>query len=231
MEINIQQFIQLSFQLYSIIKYILHAYTFIGQSINQWSVDISYSRNIGWPFVFSLKHFCFNPCHFAHPKMQGDFPVDAEPTFCNAICSSYAQRKSPAEFFKFGAFSIPLSVDEAFIRSKTNVPKFLFYYICIAAVAMLFVILTRPIILIPIAVCAGAIYISLKKLDVAGVKLTPQYVTYGCVAIVILLSLLFSKIMSSYLVMIALLSISTAITLLHACLMEDIEGSHPAGTL
>jgi len=163
--------------------------------------------------------------------MQGDFQPDCQSSLYDSLLNCYAVRKPPAEFLKFGSFSIPLSTDDAYSRSKVNIPKFLFYYICIASLAMVFVALVRPAILLPIAICAAAMYVSANRYNVAGVDLTPQYVTYACIALLVLLSLISTKVVGSYLFMIAFLSISTVISLVHACMLETTGPDHPAGTL
>jgi hypothetical protein len=154
--------------------------------------------------------------------MQGEFqehPLSA----CDFIRNSFNERKSPSEFFKFGSFSLPVSVDEAFLRSKTNIPKFLFYYICIASVAMLFVFLTKFIIIIPLSICAVGYYLSFQNFNISGIDIKPQHIFYACIGILVLLSLISSNIVTSYLVLIAFLSIATIFILLHACLL-DVSG-------
>ncbi|ELA41596.1 uncharacterized protein VICG_01344 [Vittaforma corneae ATCC 50505] len=151
--------------------------------------------------------------------MQGEFQ-EQQSTIYGFIRNSYAQRKPPSEFFRLGSFTLPFSVDEAFARSKTNIPKFLFYYLCIAFIALVFVVLTRFVIVIPLSVCAGAFYLSVSSHTISGVEITPRYTLYGCIGILIFLALISSSIVSSYLVLIAFLSIALAVVLAHACLLD-----------
>lgn len=151
--------------------------------------------------------------------MQGEFQ-EQQPSIYAFICNSYSQRKPPSEFFKFGSFTVPFSVDEAFARSKINIPKFLFYYLCIASIALAFVVLTRFAIVVPLSVCVGAFYLSTHSYTISGMEITPRCILYGCVGIFIFLPLISSSIVSSYLVLIAFFSIALAIILAHACFLD-----------
>lgn len=155
--------------------------------------------------------------------MQGEFPEAEKTTLIDSVRSAYADRKPASEFFNFGSFTVPISVDEAFTRSKRNIPKFLFYYICISLVGLFFAVLTKTIILIPLAVCIAAAVLAESKLVISGIAITPSYALYGCIAIIVLLALISTSIVSSYLVLLALSAITTSIVLAHACLLEVNE--------
>lgn len=145
----------------------------------------------------------------------------------NFILNTYNNRKQPSEFFKTSSFSFPISVDQAYTRSKGNIPRFLFYYLLIFGIAMIFLIFCKMIVLIPLCVCIACAYISTKRYTVSGIEITPSYATYGCIGIIIVLALISSSIASSYLLFISFSAIATIVVLIHASLLDDTEKDNP----
>lgn len=140
---------------------------------------------------------------------------------CNYLQNLFYQRKPANEFFKFSSFTVPATVDEAFSRTKINIPKFLFYYICVLSAGFLLAILTKFILLVPVSIIAAGFILSRTKFDLASVEIKPEYSIYGSIGIVFFLSLIFGSIASSYLVLISFLSIATIVILTHSCLLES----------
>lgn len=141
----------------------------------------------------------------------------------NFILNAYNDRKHPSEFFKTSAFSLPTSIDQAYTRSKGNIPRFLFYYLLILGVAMVLLVFCKFAILIPFGVCLVCAYISSKRYKISEIEITPAYAAYGCIGMMIVLALVSSSIASSYLFLVSFSAMATVVILIHASLLEDTE--------
>lgn len=151
--------------------------------------------------------------------MQGDFETNKVKSIYDFIYNQCFNKRLPLSNF-FGSFSVPLSVDEAFLRSKTNIPKFLFYYLTVVSIAILLAIFTKFIIVVPISIIALGIYLNLYPQTISGVKITSNYILAGCISAILLFSIISRGLLASYLILVAFLSSAFIAILTHASLLE-----------
>lgn len=155
-------------------------------------------------------------------ELQGNF-VEIDDKL-NYLTKIYTERKPPAEFVEVSQLSKPKSLDQAFTRSKENIPKFLFYYLCLISLVIILVALNHIALAIPILITAILYYASTQNYRFRDFELTPKYAFWANVVLNVLLIIVFTKIARAVIVTIAFSSLAILLIITHAsCRQIDSE--------
>lgn len=154
--------------------------------------------------------------------MQGGFEESS--SIHSFLINSYQNRKPISELFS--SFNVPKDIDSAYKKANENVPLFSFYYLVVAGIFSVFFLLSNRIALIPIAITIGCYYLSKMNLKFNNFELTPSVVLYGCIAINVILAILFSSIAFCYFFLIVFACICGLVIFGHACLIEGNKGEN-----
>lgn len=147
--------------------------------------------------------------------MQGTFHEDENPNFFE---KAYKNRQPLASFLKFDEFSVPTSTDEAFKKIKFNASKFSLYYLFIMAVLLFIVLICKPILLIPIIICASVYFAMTTNMVLCGYTLNTNTAVYTSVGLNVLLLLVLSPLTSAYLYLLAFMGLAIIISAIHGSL-------------
>lgn len=156
--------------------------------------------------------------------MQGELLVNDQQVQMNFLARTYKNKRAVSEFLSFNQFVCPRTVDEAYARSKINIPKFGFYYLVVWGALLVSVMLFYPVLIVPIALSAAILYASFVNAKIKDIELTPMYALYGCIGCNLLLMLVFRSIAHSFLMVLSFSSIAVILILLHASFFKDMDG-------
>lgn len=155
--------------------------------------------------------------------MQGELLIEEQQIQLDFLTKAYKNKRALSEFLSFNQFTIPSSVDEAYARSKVNLPKFTFYYLMVWGAFLMLVLLTHPILIVPVVFSGAMFYASSVQLKIKEVEITPLYALYGCIGFNVFLMLIFKSIAHSFLMVLSSSSIAAILILLHASLSKEVE--------
>lgn len=156
--------------------------------------------------------------------MQGELVVEEQQMQLNFLARTYKNKRAVSEFLSFNQFVLPNTIDEAYARSKMNIPRFGFYYIMVWSISLVFVMLLCPVFIVPVALSAAMLYISSTKAKIREIEITPMHALYSCIGCNLFLMLVFKSIAHSFLMVLSFSSIATILVLFHASLFRDTDG-------
>lgn len=154
--------------------------------------------------------------------MQGEL-IEEQQAQLNFLTRAYENKRAASEFLSFNQFTIPSSVDEAYARSKVNIPKFTFYYLVVWSIFLVFVLLSHPVLVIPVTFSGAIFYASSIQLKVREIEITPLHALYGCIGLNLFLILVSRSIAHSFLMVLSFSSVTAILVLLHASLSRETE--------